>query len=139
MRLPIWTIGLLVALALTVWGCGSAADSTPAEQPTSSGSIGNGSLTPTLSPTRPAEGAATSQSTQASPPTLVTTPVPASIFTPTPTPTPVDFPLPAELTAGVEALVRCAGRDADYWLERGPPRLTAVLVQCMNEYLEAEG
>ena len=133
-------ISVLIALsAVLCFACTQAVSTVPAEQPTSSKRIGNGSLTPTPSPTRPAESAATAQATQASPstPTLVATPVPA--FISTPTPTPVDLPLPAELTAGVEALVGCAGQDADYWLEHGPPRLTAVLVQCMNEYLETEG
>ena len=72
-------------------------------------------------------------------PTL--TPDPTSIPPPTPTPTPVPTstppPLPGELTQGVRALVRCAGESEEYWLEHGPPGMTADLVVCLNEYLEA--
>ena len=52
---------------------------------------------------------------------------------PTPLPTP---PLPAELTSGVDALVHCAGRTVEYWLENGPPTLTGDLAACLNAYLE---
>ena len=65
-------------------------------------------------------------------PTL--TPMPTS--TPTIAPTPTPIPLPEELTQGVRALVRCAGETEGYWLEHGPPGMTADLVSCLNEYLE---
>ena len=39
---------------------------------------------------------------------------------------------------GVRALVRCAGETAGYWLEHGPPGMTADLVSCLSEYLEGE-
>ena len=65
-------------------------------------------------------------------PTVTPTPEP----TPTPRPTSTPPPLPGELTQGVRALVRCAGETAEYWLEHGPPGMTADLVVCLNEYLE---
>lgn len=72
------------------------------------------------------------QATQLSLPTSTWSPTP----TPLPTPTPTPNPFPAELTAGVDALVHCVGRTAEYWLEHGPPRLEADLVACLNSYLE---
>ena len=70
------------------------------------------------------------------------TPVPTAIVPiplPTPTPIPTPHPLPAELTSGVNALVHCAGESVEYWLEHGPPTLTADLVGCLNSYLEQVG
>ena len=61
------------------------------------------------------------------------TPAPTAIV---PTSTPTPNPLPAELTSGVNALVHCAGETVEYWLEHGPPTLTADLVGCLNSYLE---
>ena len=55
-------------------------------------------------------------------------------LTPTPTPTPI--PLPLEVTGGIKALVACAGRDEEYWLRNGPPRMTLELMQCLNAELE---
>ncbi len=67
------------------------------------------------------------------------TPTAASALTPTPiaAPNPVDIPLSPELTQGVEALVHCAGQTVDYWLEHGPPAMNDELVQCLNDFLEA--
>ena len=67
-------------------------------------------------------------------PRATQTPVPTATASPTPTPPP--NPLPAELTSGVDALVHCAGETVEYWLENGPPTLTADLVACLNAYLE---
>ena len=67
-------------------------------------------------------------------PMATQTPAPTRTVTPTPTLTPI--PLPLELTGGVKALVACAGRDEEYWLRSGPPRMTLELVQCLNAELE---
>lgn len=63
------------------------------------------------------------------------TPVPR--YTPIPSPTPLAIPLPAEVTDGVRAVAACTGKPESFWLEHGPPALDAELVQCINEYLEA--
>ena len=52
-------------------------------------------------------------------------------------PTPIPIPLSPELTQGVQALVHCVGHTAEYWLEYGPPEMTDELVQCINNFLEA--
>ena len=63
-------------------------------------------------------------------PSTIEAPLEAALATATP------HPLPAELTSGVDALVHCAGNIIEYWLEHGPPTLTADLVACLNAYLE---
>ena len=55
--------------------------------------------------------------------------------TPTPAPPP-GLEFDSELTGGVQAMVACAGRTEAYWLEHGPPRLDAALVDCINSYME---
>ena len=70
-------------------------------------------------------------------PTLTPAPTPTPTPTPTPRPTSTPPPLPEELTQGVRALVRCAGETEEYWLEHGPPGMTADLISCLSEYLEA--
>ena len=67
-------------------------------------------------------------------PRATQTPGPTATASPTSTPTP--NPLPAELISGVDAMVHCAGETIEYWLEHGPPTLTADLVACLNAYLE---
>ena len=69
-------------------------------------------------------------------PTSTPTSAPTVTVTVTPTPTATPIPLPLELTGGIKALVACAGRDEEYWLRNGPPRMTLELVQCLNAELE---
>ena len=71
---------------------------------------------------------------------FLSTPAPAPLSTNVPTPTATQAPaptpeLPPELTAGIDALIACAGRDETYWLEHGAPILTPELVQCVAEEL----
>ena len=76
---------------------------------------------------------------QPTPPlSLTTSPNPATpSLSPTPSPEPIDdIPLPASLTSGVDALVACAGRDRDYWLQHGPPAMTTELVECLSDILQ---
>ena len=61
----------------------------------------------------------------------------------TPTVTPIspsapDVPFDPTLTQGVEALISCQGNTQEYWLEHGPPEMTDDLVQCINDFLEAD-
>ena len=81
---------------------------------------------------RPSRSSTRSNSSQGG---LVPTPTSRVLSTPLPVPTPTLNLLPAELTSGVDALVHCAGETTEYWLEYGPPRLTAELASCINSYL----
>ena len=68
------------------------------------------------------------------------TPADTSTLTATAPPTiasTLDIALPSEITQGIDALIHCAGHDTGHWLANGPPRMTGELVQCLNEYLEA--
>ena len=91
-------------------------------------------------PTTPASSSipATSKPStiEAPPEAPLTTATPFIDKSPTQIPTPTPNPLPAELTSGVDALVHCAGQTIDYWLNHGPPTLTADLVACLNAYLD---
>ena len=96
-------------------------------------------LAPTIAPTPTSQPIPTPTSQPI--PTPTPTPTPTSQPTPTPTPTvaptPTLVPLPDELTQGIQALVHCAGKSVEHWLEHGPPGMTADLVSCLNEYMEA--
>ena len=93
--------------------------------------------TPTLAPTPEPTIAPTLAPTIAPTPTSQPIPTPTSQPIPTPTPTPTLVPLPDELTQGIQALVHCAGKSVEHWLEHGPPDMTVELVGCLSEYLEA--
>ncbi len=65
-----------------------------------------------------------------------TTPATPPTTSPTTTPParPTTVPLPIDVTHGVDALISCAGNTPEYWLENGPPDMTADLVECLNTY-----
>ena len=59
-------------------------------------------------------------------------------ITPEPTIIPQQsIPLSPELTQGIHALISCRGNTEEYWLEHGPPEMTDELVECINNFLEA--
>ena len=132
-RIRDWLAGLRALSILIVLLMGIAACSSPETEPT-----GTASADQAPSPVVPIPSAEPTptpvvQETAALPEATATLEVEA---TPTPSPT-VPLPdLPAELTAGADALVSCAGRTVEHWLENGPPPMTAKLVECLQLYLE---
>ena len=126
-RVPVLTLSVGLLAVLTA-ACGPVEESTPTVALPTTATGPESASTPSVSPT-PADTVITSEGLP------TTDPTEPSVSDPTPTPT--SLPLPEELTKGVNALVDCAGQDADYWLEHGPPKMNAELVACLNAYLEA--
>ena len=110
-RLPRWLYPL-VFVALAACGQGAVSSSSPEVVP---------------------EAATATAPSMAAPPST-----PTSTTAQAPALTPELLPeLPPELTAGIDALIACAGRDEFYWLEHGAPILTPELAECVADELGA--
>ena len=142
-RLPHIALGLLAVISLALLGCGVETVVTATIAPTPTATVIQDRQdaavvpTPTVSPGSPPSTPRPQAQTSRS--TLLPTPTPALTSPPPLPPTPTTAPLPSELTSGVDALIHCAGETVEYWLEQGPPILTADLAACLNAYLAEEG
>ena len=141
-RLRHIALGLLTVICLTLLGCGAETVATSTTEPTPSAMVIEDSQdaavgpTPILSPDSPPSTPRSQVPTRRS--TLLPTSTLALTATPPLPSTPTPAPLPSELTSGVDALIHCAGETVEYWLENGPPVLTADLAACLNTYLAGE-
>ena len=147
-------LGLLAVISLALLGCGAETVATSTISPTPTATAIQDRQEATVGPTLIVAPDAPPSTQGAQPltpdPTPLPTPPPAPTSTPSPTHTPIPTPvptptltpapapLPSELTSGVDALIHCAGETVEYWLENGPPTLTADLAACLSTYLVEE-
>ena len=121
--------GILLLLLLALVACGTTiVIATPTPVPDQTATTDPPTIEPTNIPTLPAAS------------TILPTSTAMPVAAPTVEPTPTMPPMPTfqpELTQGVKALVHCAGNTEEHWLEHGPPSMTAELVECLNDMLEA--